>query len=107
MVLFIKKANLANFADDNTIYATSKDITSLLEILKSESEEAINWFETNHMFANPNKFEAIVVHHNKNINENYTLKVSNIEIESKNSAKLLGIEIDNKLLFYKHIVSLF
>ena len=85
------KANLANFADDNTIYAISKDITSLLEILKSEWELAINWFETNHMFAKPDKFQAIVVHHNKNINENYTLKVSNIEIESKNSVKPLGI----------------
>ena len=34
------------------------------------------------------------------------LKVSNIEIESKNSVKLLGIEIDNKLPFDKHIVTL-
>ena len=27
----------------------SKHITGLPEMLKSESEEAINWFETNHM----------------------------------------------------------
>ena len=40
------------------------------------------------------------------VNENYTLKVSNIEIESKSSVKLLGVEIDNKLLFDKHIASL-
>ena len=106
LFLFIKKANLPNFAADNTIYAASKDITSLLEILKSESEETINWFETNHMFVYSDKFQTIVAHHNKNINENYTLKVNNIEIESKNSVKLLGIEIDNKILFDKHIASL-
>ena len=58
------------------------------------------------MFANPNKFQAIVVHHNKNTNENYPLKANNTEIESKNSVKLLGIEIDNKLLLDKHIASL-
>ena len=34
------------------------------------------------------------------------LKVNNFEIESKNSVKLLGIEVDEKLLFDKHIVSL-
>ena len=51
LFLFIKKANLSNFAENNTTYATSKDITSLLKILKSKSKEAINWFETNHMFA--------------------------------------------------------
>ena len=79
MFLFIKKTNLANFTDNNTIYAASKDITSLLEILKSKLEEAINWFETNH------KFQAIAVHHNKNINENYTLEV----IILKSSLKIL------------------
>ena len=84
MFLFIKKANLANFADDKTIYPVSKDITSLLEILKSESEDAINWFETNHMFANADSFQAIAVDHDKNINENCTLKFKTIEIEFKN-----------------------
>ena len=54
------------------------------------------------MFANSDKFQAIVVHHNKHINENYTLKANNIEIESKKFCKLLGIEIDNELLFNKH-----
>ena len=53
--LFIKKANLANFADDNTIYETSKDITSLLEILNSKLEEAVNGLENNQMLTNPDK----------------------------------------------------
>ena len=60
---------------------------------------------TIHLFENPDKFQIIVVHHDKNINEKYTLKVNNIEIESKGSIKLLGIEID-KLIFEKHIASL-
>ena len=58
------------------------------------------------MFANPDKFQAVVVHHNKNINKNYILKFNNIEIESKTSVNLLVLEIDNKLLFGKHIASL-
>ena len=59
------------------------------------------------MFANPSKFQVTVVHHNKNINGNYTLKVKNVEIDSKNSVKLLDIENYNKLLFHKHITSLY
>ena len=55
--LFIKNANIANFADGNTLYAASDNVTSLLEILKSESEEAIKWSETNSVFANPDKFQ--------------------------------------------------
>ena len=38
LFLFIKKVNLANFTHDKTIYPVSTDITSLPEILKSESE---------------------------------------------------------------------
>ena len=76
LFLFIKTANLADFADDNAIYLASKYITGLLEILKSELEEAINWFKTNNMFAD--KFQTIVVHYNKSINENYTLKLLSI-----------------------------
>ena len=88
MFSFIKKANLANFADDDIIDDT-KDTTGLIKILKSNSEKAINWFETNHIVANPDKFQTISVHHNKNINENYTLKINNIEIESMISVQLL------------------
>ena len=72
----MKKANLANFGDDNTIYAAFKDITSLIYYKFKDTLQPVkilqvsNWFETNHMFAYPDKFQAIAVHHNKNINEN-------------------------------------
>ena len=97
--MFKLLVNLGNF--DNLIFAASKDI-SLLEMLKSKSQEAINCFDTNLMFTNPDTFQAIAVDHNKDTNENYTLKASNIEIESKNSVKLLGIKTDNKLLRQKN-----
>ena len=56
LFFFIKDAELANFADDNTIYVGSKDLTELLEILRKECETAINWFKTNKMIVNPDKF---------------------------------------------------
>ena len=34
LFFFIKEAELANFADDNTIYVGSKDLTELLDILR-------------------------------------------------------------------------
>ena len=88
---FIKRANLANFADDNSIYATSKDIASFLETSKSESEKAINWFEKTTFLQIPIGFKPLLFTIIKNINEKYTLKVNNIEIESKNSVKLLVV----------------
>ena len=38
LFFFIKEAELANFADDNTIYIGSKYLTELLEILQKECE---------------------------------------------------------------------
>ena len=55
LFFFIKDAELANFADDNTIYVGSKDLTELLEILRKECETAINLFKTNKMIVNPDK----------------------------------------------------
>ena len=46
----------SNLADDSTIYVGSKDLTELLEILRKECETAINWFKTNKMIVNPDKF---------------------------------------------------
>ena len=45
LFLFIKKAKLANFADNNTIYANTAEMETLLDILEKESEAAMKWFK--------------------------------------------------------------
>ena len=52
-LFFIKKTELANFADDNSIYVGSKELAELLEILRKECETAIIWFKTNNLIVNP------------------------------------------------------
>ena len=42
LFFFIKEVELANFADDNTIYVSSKDLAESLQILRKECETAIN-----------------------------------------------------------------
>ena len=63
--LFINKAKLANFADDNTIYAKSAKMETLLDILEKESETVIKWFKQNKMIVNPDKFQAMVLGRHK------------------------------------------
>ena len=46
---FIKKANERNFADDNTLTTFAQNVRSLISVLESESNIAIEWFETNKM----------------------------------------------------------
>ena len=102
LFFFIKDAELANFADDNTIYVGSKDLTELLEILRKECETAINWFKTNKMIVNPDKFQSMIISSKKDLSKS-VLNINGVELTMEPSVKLLGIEIDNKLNFEKHI----
>ena len=103
--LWITKADLLNFADDSTISAAGKTIEDLIYTLETEAQKAIEWFKLNEMIVNPDKFQAIIVKKNAKIKDSYPLKINDQIINSENSVKLLGIEID-KLSFDKHISTL-
>ena len=42
LFLFINEVELANFADDNTIYTSKKDVKEVLKVLEKESKSAID-----------------------------------------------------------------
>ena len=60
-------------------------------------------FENNQMIVNPDKFQAIIIDKSKKSEEPYLLNINNVEITSKPSVQLLGLEIDVKLDFENHI----
>ena len=57
----IKKVVIHNFANDNTVSSFAKFVTLLVEILMTESQNAIKWFSENKMIVNPDKFESITI----------------------------------------------
>ena len=61
LFLWLTKSDLHNFADDNTIAVTCKNLNDLLRTLEKESESAVDWFKNNNMIANPDKFQAIIM----------------------------------------------
>ena len=101
----LKLTDLFNFADDNAISTTADNIDHLLLTLKHESELAVKWFMDNQMIVNPDKFQAMILQNSRN-SKNYEpvkLEIESAKIETKNTVKLLGITIDNKLNFEEHI----
>ena len=104
--LWIENSELENFADDNTISVFADSISELINILESESEVAIDWFSLNELIANPDKFHAIIINRCGRYKHTHTLKVAGKNIESETSVPLLGVEIDYKLNFNKHIGNL-
>ena len=100
---FLERASLHGFADDHTITSFNKNLERLLkQNLNSEANIAVDWLSINNMVANPAKFQAIVFT-NKKEPIRTTFCIKDIHINNEELVELLGIKIDEKLNFEKHI----
>ena len=79
LFLWLKKSDLHNFADDNTIAVTCKNLNDFLHTLMNK------------------RSENQIIH---------KFKIYNNEIETTKFVNLLGIETDNQLSFNQHILKL-
>ena len=107
LFLFIKIANIHNYADDNAIQHQASTLEDLTNVLESESNIAVDWLSRNEMIVNPKKFQLLLSM--KRNTEDFIGKPINVSgktIFSTDSIKFLGINIDNKLKFNEHINSL-
>ena len=106
LFLWMKEAELNNFADDQTICGSSDSIPDLIKILERESDVIINWFNQNNMIINPEKSNAIIINKNGRYNETHNIRIDGQYIESEKDVNLLGLNIDYKLNFKRHISNL-
>ena len=101
---FIEKANICNFADDNTIFVSAIKLEEVTSILQVEVKNVLNWFKMNSLAANPTKFQIMFL--GKTSTEEIKFSVGDIVLEPKDSVRLLGVVIDNKLTFKTHVQGL-
>ena len=90
-----KNSELYNFADDKTRTSSSGTLSQL-----------IDWFKMNNMIVNPEKPHAIIVDKEGQNNNPTEINIDEKKISSESSVLLLGLEIDSKLNFDKHICKL-
>ena len=95
---------IANYADDNTLYAMGHSLHDVMSMLESDVPIVVDWFRINQMVVNPDKFQFLLLGCQKD--EECTLVVDNNTITSTDYVKLLGVDIDNKLNFSSHISDL-
>ena len=98
----LKKTDLHNFGDDNTITVVCDQLADLIKILEAEGELSVGWFRENEMVVNSDKFQAIILNR-KEAQAAHKLIIDNKEIKTTNSIKLLGININDHLKFNEHI----
>ena len=98
---FVKQGNIYNYADDNSIAVSHKELTILSPQLQAEAVVTVQWFFDNAMEANPTKFQGLLLKGNKQTSE-FSVSVQGQEIEFSKSITALGICIDENLTFDGH-----
>ena len=105
LIFFIQETEVCNFADDTTIYSCSLNYIEAAHKLSNDTHIVLNWFKVNSMVANPGKFQIMFLG-SKIDNCKITFAIENKQIKCKREVKLLGITIDEKLTFTKHIANI-
>ena len=101
--LFILKCQLCNYADDNTLYKSEKNMWKIKNDLEMDFMILHKWFHQNHIILNLGKCHYVVIGDD---DPSQKIILNNNEIASSNEEKLLGILLDSKLNFESHITYL-
>ena len=86
---------------ENYAYSCQKDCKIVTNSLENTSVKLLTWFINHRMKANPDKYHFLLTGKTE-----LTLKHKSISNKSWKLEKLLGIAIDNKLTFEKHVTNL-
>jgi len=99
--------SLCNFADDITIYNISYNINQVKHYLENGVDYILEWFRSNSLVENPDKFQLIYFGPKlQEFKKELSLEIGDIMLKNQNNVKLLGVTIDSKLKFDKHIDTL-
>ena len=105
VIFFIQETEVCNFPDDTTIYSCSLNYKEAAHKLSNDTYIVLNLFKVNSMAANPGKFQIMFLG-SKIYNSKITFAIENKQIKCKREVKLLGITIDEKLTFARHIANI-
>ena len=97
----MEETNIANYADDNSLYAVDNDVPHLLLKLQNETNVALNWFYLNEMKPNAEKCHVIICNQ-----PTLSVKLEDTVLQTEKSVELLGVTIDKNLNFSDHISNL-
>ena len=96
LFMFVKDAEICNYADDTTIYACDSNVESVVKTLESDALKIASWFPNNCMKLNEDKCHLMVFGDKSN---EISLNIGRVTIKESTEEKLLGVIFDKKLCF--------
>ena len=101
-----KFAKFILYADDANIILTGKNMKEIEEQAAELSTALMNWVDSNGLALNLKKTNYMIFSRQKIDNYNFKLVMANAEIHRKTEARFLGVIVDEKLNWTRHIMSL-
>ena len=102
LVQKIQEGRLAMNADDHQVYSATERTEDVTTMLNNEGTRTSEWYQQNLLKCNQEKFQAMSLgprHAKKEMN----LNLKNISRKCSSGIDLLGLAVDDKLDFTKHI----
>ena len=106
LLYHIKSTNTHNYADDNVLSAAADSVDKVIETLETGSDEALSWLKSNFMFANLDKFQAIISRKDKKDTKDLKIRAGKELIKTKEHVIQLGVNLDHKLSYNLYISEL-
>ncbi|CAB4019481.1 Hypothetical predicted protein, partial [Paramuricea clavata] len=103
LVSVIKHSKLSAYADATQISYADKDPAKVEEVINSDLSKVDKWYKENRMQRNLSKYQAIVM---GKPNANLEFRCENTTIPNCEEMELLGVTMDNKLKFEKHVAKI-
>ena len=91
------------FADDTTLFYSPKNLHTLNNNIAIDLHDLSEWFKANKLSLNVSKTNYITMQNTNEISINHTLKIGDETIKQVNTAKFLGIIIDDKISWNAHL----
>ena len=98
LFLIVNDVDFANYADDNTPFASGNTPVEVLECLDNASVKLFEWFSNNQMKANPDKCHLLTSSMTRT-----SINIKGHIINNSKFKKLLGVTFDCKLNFNVHL----
>ena len=101
LICFIQNTEICNFTDDNTIYSCGTSLDRIIIDLEEDLCQALEWFESIRLVANPSKFQMMLLGTKRN--DKICMDINGATVCPSANVKLLGIAIDAGLKFDQHV----
>ena len=98
---FLEEIDIANYADDTTVYTVKENKESVMNALETSWLLLFKWFNINFMKANSGKSYLLLI-----CGEPSAVVIDGFTIDSNIKEVLLGITIDKNLKFDDHVNNL-